>query len=58
VNDICPMHAYTEQSARHKLERHRKRGDHTQVMRHCWCGAWHVGEIVEDVPSVTDKEET
>lgn len=45
----CPVHGYTETSARRKLQRHRDRGDFTQVMRfHEWCGLWHVGELIED----------
>lgn len=45
----CPLHGYTENSARHKLERHRTRGDWSQTMRyHAECGQWHVGPIIED----------
>jgi len=40
---MCPLFAYTEIAARHKLERHRRKGDDNVVLRwHEECRAWHV----------------
>ena len=48
---VCPLHGYNEMSARHKLERHRKRGDYTQIMLyHDECGQWHVFARPDDPP--------
>ena len=39
----CPLHAYSELSARNMLARARKRGDANKVMFHCpWSDHWHV----------------
>jgi ATP-dependent helicase YprA (DUF1998 family) len=46
---ICPLHGYTETSARHKLQRHRDRGDTDYAVRfHPECGQWHVEQLVVD----------
>jgi DnaJ-class molecular chaperone len=46
----CILHGYTEKSARHKLERHRHRGDYTvSMLWHDECQQWHVEQFPGDV---------
>jgi hypothetical protein len=50
----CPLHGYTEMSARNKLARHRARGDDTQIaLYHDECNQWHVFARPDRYPSIT-----
>jgi hypothetical protein len=43
---VCPLHGYTETSARSKLARHRGRGDTSvSMLWHDECGQWHVIDL-------------